>query len=224
MSNTRRYEITVNGIPVSVRCGDFKHLRITVHPPEGEVRVSAPRRVSQRQIVEFVASRIGWITSARSRLTLPEEPGVWVWGRLVDLEVRLEPGRPRADLTGDALLVQAPERDAVAPAIAAWRKRALASELPALLDTWQPRLGVRASRLTLRPMTTRWGTCNHRTGRLTFNTELTRYDPSCLEYVVVHELAHLIVSGHGPRFRAILDHHLPGWRSRQRLLNQRTGR
>lgn len=223
MSNTRRYELTVHGIPVSVRCGDLKHLRITVRPPKGEVRVSAPRRVSQRQIVEFVASRIDWITSARCRLTLPEESGVWVWGRLIDLDVRLEPGRPRADLTDDALLVYAPEREAIGPAIAAWRKRALSRELPSLLADWQPRIGVRASRLTLRPMTTRWGSCNHRTGRLTFNTELTRHDPACLEYVVVHELAHLLVPDHGRRFRAILDHHLPDWRSRQRLLNQQDG-
>ncbi|MDO4785023.1 MAG: M48 family metallopeptidase, partial [Propionibacteriaceae bacterium] len=65
-----------------------------------------------------------------------------------------------------------------------------------------------------------WGSCNHRTGRLTFNTGLTHHDPSCLEYVVVHELAHLLVADHGPRFRAILDHHLPDWRHRTRLLNR----
>lgn len=212
--------LTISGIPIRVRYGNVKYLRITVRPPEGEVRVSAPLRLSEADVASVVTGKLAWIKHARARLIRPSESGVRIWGHLVEVEVHIAPGRPTVSEVDGRLVVQVPHADAIPKAIHVWRKRELASALPDLLERWQPRLMVSASSITLRSMTTRWGTCNHRTGRLTFNTELTCYDPALLEYVVAHELAHLIVADHGPKFCAILDHHLPDWRTRRRALNR----
>ncbi|MDO4783582.1 MAG: DUF45 domain-containing protein, partial [Propionibacteriaceae bacterium] len=144
MSSPRSQEITVAGIPVTVRYGDVVRLRITVRPGDGAVRVSAPRRMSERRVLEFVTAKADWIVAARRRLIPPDEPGVRVWGRLVGLDVRLAPGRAHASLDGDALVVTVPAPEQAAGAVAAWRKRALAAELPRLLALWEPRLGARA--------------------------------------------------------------------------------
>ncbi|MDR0513602.1 MAG: M48 family metallopeptidase [Coriobacteriaceae bacterium] len=87
-----------------------------------------------------------------------------------------------------------------------------------LMDKWQPLIGVKAEKLDFRTMTSRWGSCNPQTGRVCINTRLALYPPQCLEYVVVHELCHLIERGHGPRFKALLDTHLPDWKARRALL------
>lgn len=89
---------------------------------------------------------------------------------------------------------------------------------PALLERWEPRLGVRSKKLVFREMRSRWGSCQPSTGRICINTRLALYPPECLEYVVVHELCHLLERGHGPAFKALLDHHLPDWRTRRKLL------
>lgn len=99
-------------------------------------------------------------------------------------------------------------------------RRELRRILPSLLAEWAPRLGVPVPDFTIRRMTTRWGTCNIKACRITINLELARREPELLEYVVVHELAHLIEKGHGPRFKALMDRHLPGWRLYRKALNE----
>ena len=211
----------IGGIPVTVRRGDVRRLRITIRPPHGEVRVSAPRRISEAEVVGFVTSRLDWIVRHRAALTITPDDGVRIWGRLVPLLVTTAPGRPHVTLTDEGLHVHAPDASAADAAIARWRRDQLAAALPPLLATWQAALGVRHSSVTLRTMTSRWGSCNRRTGRITFNIELVGKPPECLEYVVVHELAHLIAANHGPEFQAIMNRHLPGWRARRRTLNGR---
>lgn len=100
---------------------------------------------------------------------------------------------------------------------AAWRA-AVEARVPALIAQWEPVIGVRAGKVAYRDMTSRWGSCNPQTGRICINIRLALYPPECLEYVVVHELCHLLERGHGPRFKALLDRHLPTWKSRRALL------
>lgn len=100
---------------------------------------------------------------------------------------------------------------------AAWRALVEAA-VPLLLAKWEPVMGVRAKTLAYRSMTSRWGSCQPATGRICINTQLAKYPLECLEYVVVHELAHLIEPGHGPRFQAILSRYLPDWKTRRAKL------
>lgn len=101
-------------------------------------------------------------------------------------------------------------------------RRRLKRSVPPLVAFWAQHMGVPMPDLAFRRMTTRWGTCNTQTKRITLNLELGRRDPSLLEYVIVHELAHLIERGHNARFYAVMDQHLPDWRMRRRVLNGST--
>ncbi|WP_139650836.1 M48 family metallopeptidase [Raoultibacter phocaeensis] len=101
--------------------------------------------------------------------------------------------------------------------VLAWRA-AVKAAVPSLVATWEPVMGVRAGKLAYRNMTSRWGSCNPKTGRICINVQLAKYPPECLEYVVVHELCHLLERGHGPRFKALMDAYLPDWRERRAKL------
>ncbi len=98
--------------------------------------------------------------------------------------------------------------------VAAWRAVVEAC-VPALVEAWEPIMGVRAGRLAYRNMTSRWGSCQPATGRICINVRLALYPPECLEYVVVHELCHLLERGHGPRFKQLMDTFMPDWRARR---------
>lgn len=101
--------------------------------------------------------------------------------------------------------------------VAAWRT-IVEALVPDLVAKWEPVLGVRAGKLAYRNMTSRWGSCQPKTGRICINVRLALYPPECLEYVVVHELAHLREPNHGPSFHALLDAALPNWRTAERKL------
>lgn len=101
--------------------------------------------------------------------------------------------------------------------ITAWRA-AVEAAAPSLVALWEPVMGVRAGKIVYRNMTSRWGSCNPKTGRICLNIQLAKYPPECLEYVVVHELCHLLERGHGPRFKALMDTFLPDWRKRRAKL------
>lgn len=98
-------------------------------------------------------------------------------------------------------------------------RRQLKRDAPPLVAEWAATMGLATPDIVIRRMTSRWGTCNIRAARITLNLELARRDPDLLEYVVVHELAHLIERGHNARFYAVMDRYLPDWRSRRRALN-----
>ena len=101
--------------------------------------------------------------------------------------------------------------------VAAWRE-AVSACVPALIAAWEPIMGVRAGRLAYRNMTSRWGSCQPTTGRICINVRLALYPPECLEYVVVHELCHLLERGHGPRFHQLMDAFMPDWKQRRAKL------
>ena len=101
--------------------------------------------------------------------------------------------------------------------VAAWRAVVEAC-VPALVEAWEPIMGVKAGKLVYRNMTSRWGSCQPATGRICINVRLALYPPECLEYVVVHELCHLLERGHGPRFKALMGAFMPDWRDRRAKL------
>lgn len=105
------------------------------------------------------------------------------------------------------------------PAEVAQWKAAVAAFVPVLIERWEPIMGVKAGKIAYRNMTSRWGSCQPATGRICINVLLALYPPECLEYVVVHELCHLLQRGHGPRFHALMDKFLPDWRARRAKLN-----
>jgi predicted metal-dependent hydrolase len=222
------YRVEVDGLPVSVVRKPIRNLYLRVR--DDGVTVSAPLRTSDERVREVVRARWGWIETHRERLAerrreravVAARGQVLLWGRPVPVE-RGGAGRWRVELREEALVVTAPATAtprARQAGVQRWLRTEMAAEVDRLIGLWQARMGVGPAGFRLRAMTSRWGSCNPRSRQLTFNTDLVHLDPALLEYVVVHELAHLIESGHGPAFQAVMDANLPGWRVRRRTLNR----
>jgi predicted metal-dependent hydrolase len=185
-------QIELGGITAELTRKKIKNIRLSVNPPAGAVRISAPRRMSLDQIYAFAGSKLGWIEKQQTRLREQERATArdyvsgeshYVWGRPLTLEVAYANRAPSLER-------------AAAPLIA----------------RWEPVLGARLQRLFVQRMKTRWGTCNPVARTIRLNSELAKRAPEYLEYVVVHELAHMLEASHGARFRALMDGFLPGWR------------
>ena len=228
----RMRAIQVDGVEIEVTRKAIRSLRLRVCPPLAAVRLSVPWRASREEVLRFVLSRQDWIRRHRERMlafpapAAPAVPadgaGIFLWGR--GCVLRIVPGRFHAELAGDTLRLCVPDPADPACCVRALSRacRALLMErMRCLVAHWSRTLGVAVPELRIRNMKTRWGSCNPRAGRIWISAELVRRTPECLEYVLVHELAHLLEHGHTDRFRAILDRCLPDWRQRRHVLNNR---
>lgn len=228
-----RFRLDVGGVPVDVVRKAIRHVHLAVYPPDGRVRLAIPYRVSDDAARLAVVDRLGWIRrqqaafarqprqSAREMVTGESH---YVWGRRMRLHVVHDDGPAQVRTRGlrTLELVVRPETSVEQRErlLAAWHRERLKAAVPSLLDVWQPVLGVEAVAWGVRRMRTRWGSCNPDTGRLLFNTELAKKPPECLEFIVVHELVHLIERTHSERFRALMDRFLPDWPHRREVLNR----
>jgi len=225
--------ITVDGLVIEVVRRRMRRLRLVVLPPTGAVVLSAPRWVPRRDLEAFATAKLAWIRAQQERIrSLPPAPRVEyrsgedhaVWGSPRRLEVVEAGRRARVSLVGDRLVLSVPpgaDRAARARTLEGWHRRQVVAALPPLIAAWQAPLGVEAAGWSVRRMTTRWGSCTPRTRRLRFNSELATRRPELLEYVVVHELAHLVEPSHNARFKGLLSTHLPDWQTRHAELAAR---
>ena len=229
--STADAHLTVRGIDVDVVYKDIKHLHVGVYPPAGRVRVAAPTRFNEDTIRLAVVQRLSWIRRQRKELAGAARQSTremvtgeshYVWGTRKRLKIIERPGRSRIEIDGERLVLYAavestPEqRRAV---LERWYREQLRTALPALISKWESELGVTVPKWTVRKMKTKWGSCNRETHNVWFNVELAKKDPVCLEYIVVHELMHYFERGHGAKFAALMDKHLPDWRMRRDQLN-----
>ena len=197
---------------------------------DGTVNITCPPSTSDAEILRFVQGHAGWISGRMQKIrhkieaenhSFEEGETVRIWGRDLPIEIRHE--KPYgAIIHGETLVINEPhnsspqERQAL---FESFRRASLAAAIPEHMVRWQPVLGVNAKSLAIRDMKSRWGSCNCRTGRLCFNLRLVEKDPKCLEYVVVHELCHLIVPNHSPAFWAEVAKCIPDWKARRKLTN-----
>ena len=217
------------GVPALIVRRPQKNMYLSVRP-DGMLRVSCPTGTPDAEIERFVAPQSRWLHKRRAAvLQMRDErtkhdagDTVLLWGRSLPLVVTY--GRPYgASLRGETILLNLPENgtaDERGKLIHSFLRARLGLAIPPLLARWQAALGVQASGWHVRDMTTRWGSCNTRTRRLCFNLRLAAKDPRCLEYVVVHELSHLIVAGHSAAFWNCVARCLPDWRQRRKLTNR----
>jgi predicted metal-dependent hydrolase len=229
MSTASAY-LTVRGIDVDVVYKDIKNLHIAVYPPLGRVRVAAPERLDDEHVRLAVIQRLPWIRDRRKRLQdaarqsareMVSGESHYVWGVRRRLKVVERPGRPEVALDGQWLRLGLPEGADVASRLRVlqdWQRAELAAAIPALIERWQPAVGRAVGRWSIRRMKTRWGSCSE-TGHIQFNLELAKKPRRCLEYIVVHEMTHLLERHHDESFVALMDGFLPDWRSRRDELN-----
>jgi len=217
-------QIELGGITADLTRKNIKNIRLSVNPPAGAVRISAPRRMSLDEIHAFAGSKLGWIEKQQTRLREQERATArdyssgeshYVWGRPRTLEVACAKRAPSLELTPSGLLLvvrpgaDADTRQAV---VEAWYRAELERAAAPLIARWEPVVGVEVQRLFVQRMKTRWGSCNPVARTIRLNSELAKRAPEYLEYVVVHELVHMLEASHGARFRALMDEFLPGWR------------
>ena len=230
---TRRAQtIEIAGTPVEIVRKRIKHLHLTVYPPAGRVRVSAPERASDLAVGSFVTSRIAWIRHTQALFAAQEREAPrrlvtgerhYVAGRPYLLEVAEHDGPPAVTSQDDhtiRLLVRRGSDTATRSAVLdCWYREMLGSEISRLVAWWEPVIRVRVSAWAVRRMRTRWGTCNIGRRRICLNAELARRSQASTEYVVVHEMVHLLARKHDARFNAHMDRFMPDWRLRRAELH-----
>ena len=230
MSTASAY-LSVGGIDVDVIYKDIKNLHIGVYPPLGRVRVAAPQRLDDDQVRLAIVQRLSWIKRRRDELQAAERQSLremvtgeshYVWGTRHRLKVIERPGRAHLELDGDRLLLYVPAGTTAErrrQVLDRWYRAQLRQAIPDLITKWEAIIEVKVPRWSIRRMKTKWGSCNRENGHIWFNVELAKKHPDCLEYLVVHEMTHLLERGHGERFTMLLDKFLPAWRARRDQLN-----
>jgi len=223
--------LIVGGKEVEIVRKPIKNFYIRVVPPDGQVRVSVPDHMPVHVIERMVLARQKWILRQQTRLRSRPQTTVpdfvtgethFFLGQPFSLEVVEFRGPQGVSLKGNVMELRIrPGRAAnVEPVLQTWYRSQLKERIPFLLEKWHPVMNVEAHEWGVRRMRTRWGTCNTSARRIWLSLELPKQPESCLEYVVVHELGHLIEPSHNARFWSIMDHYLPDWKIRRQMLHK----
>ncbi|WP_347711282.1 M48 family metallopeptidase [Olsenella uli] len=222
--------LTVSDVNVEVVRKDIKNMHLRVQPPDGRVVLSAPHSVSDMAIDGFVASKLAWIRKQRAEIAAQERQtereGVtgetmYVWGKQCFVTV-VEGSFYSVDLAGQDVMYtvragsSAEQREAH---MREWYREQLCREVERLLPVWEERTGLKCAEWKTKYMKTRWGSCNPEARRIWLNVQLAKHPVECLEYVILHELAHFVEKTHGPKFVAVMDEYMPAWRSIRKQLN-----
>lgn len=225
-------QIDVGGIPVEVVFKKIKNIHLSVHPPTGRVRISAPTWVKLDTLRVYAISKLDWIKKQQTKLQAQEREtrreyidreSHFVWGRRYLLKVNKEKRVPFIELQHNQMVLTVrpnsglKKREAI---VAAWYREELRSVMKPLFSKWESQLGVRANNIIIRRMKTRWGSCNPRSRNIHLNSELAKKPRECLEYVIVHELVHLLEPSHNARFVSLMDKAMPQWRHIRDELNR----
>lgn len=210
----------------------IKHVHLSVLPPAGKVRVAAPQSMPLDTIRLFVISKLGWIRSQQRKLQTQEretpreflnKESHYLWGKRYLLEISHADAAPAVSLSPRKLhLLVRPgaDRARCEEVLNAWYRQQVRDAVPALLARWEPLLRVRAQRVFVQHMKTKWGSCTPASGYIRLNTDLAKKPAECLEYIVVHELVHLLEPTHNARFVALMDLYLPHWQQLRQQLNR----
>lgn len=222
----------MGGIRVELVRKDIKNLHLGVYPPNGRVRVATPLMLSDEAVRLAVIDKLGWIKRQQTRFAdqprqsqreMVNGESHYFLGLRYRLRVHEVDAPPRVALRGVASLdlfvrpgASSAQREEV---LLQWYRAQLKELIPPLLSKWQRTMRVKAMTWGVKKMKTKWGSCNPTSGSLWFNLELAKKPVQCLEYLVVHELVHLLERHHNDHFMALMDEFLPNWRARRNLLN-----
>ncbi len=228
-------QFLVAGLEVDVLRKDVKNLNLRVYPAEKRVRVSVPRRIPDRAVVQFIEEKLPWIKKHLANYRKKPNrvaPGFfsgekhWVWGKELKLHIIKKNEPPKVCANESSLILQVrPEssQDKKATVLKEWYRVQLKKEIPKLIEKWEPEMRVKVNEFGVKQMKTRWGTCNIRAKRIWLNLELAKKRPELLEYVVIHEMVHLLERLHNKRFYKFMSLYLPHWESLKNELNGKSG-
>ncbi len=224
-------QFKLGNIAVDVVLKDIKNVHLSVYPPMGRVRISAPARMNLDTIRVYAISKLGWIKQQQKKLRAQEREtpreyldreSHYVWGKRYLLKVIEDNEAPSVELKHSRVLLRVrpgtddEKRRAI---LEEWYREQIKKAVPPLIVKWEPVMGVKVERFFVQRMKTKWGSCNVGTQSIRLNTDLAKKPLECLEYIVVHEMAHLLVRHHNDRFSNLMDRCLPNWKLLRQTLN-----
>ncbi len=225
--------LTVSGIDVQVIRKPIKNLHLGVYPPNGRVRAAVPTHVTDDNVRLAVISKLSWIKRQQaafhaqprqSQREMVTGESHYLWGKRYRLEVVERNGKHEVIIKNNSwlMLYVKPNSDRASRKLAlnAWYRAALKERIPQLIAKWEPRIGQTVNEWGVRKMKTKWGSCNIEARRIWLNLELAKKPPECLEYILLHEMVHLLERQHNDQFRAHMDRFMPQWRLHRDILNQ----
>ena len=229
-------QLTIGSLDIQLQRKTIKHLHISVMPPDGQIRVAAPESMTETAIRMAVIHRIPWIRKQQANFAKQVRQSTremisgethYLWGRRYRLEVieldTIQNIAHSVKLKGGKLILTISTGTSTADKLKIlneYYRTRLKARAPDLIHKWSEQIDVTASGWQVQKMKTKWGSCNIEEGRILLNLELAKKPLPCLEYIIVHELLHFKERQHNDRFKALLDTHMPDWRSRRDLLNR----
>jgi len=225
--------LQLGSIEVLIVRKPVKNLHLSILPPAGRVRVTSPEKMKDDAIRTLLATRLPWIKKQQSKFAGQERQtkrdyvsgeSHYFLGKRYRLELLYKPEAPSVVLKGkNKIILQVRPKSSIAKrreVMTEWYREQLHPVVEELITKWQKKIGVKTGSWSIKQMKTRWGTCNHKTARVLINLELAKKPIACIEYVVVHELLHIIEKKHDERFVALMTKYLPKWRSTKEELNR----
>ena len=223
--------VLISDIQIEIIKKDIKNMHLSVLPPDGKVRVSAPNNLSDESIIMFVKTKLGWIKKQQEKFELQPRQSereyvsgetLYVWGHQYFLQVEHNQKKNSLVIEGNKAILSVRKESTAKQRekfVNEWYRSLLKTEVEKYLPKWEAITGLYCDSWQSKYMITKWGTCNTSTRKIWLNLQLAKKPKECLEYVILHELAHLKVKNHGPDFVAILDLHMPYWRECKKMLN-----
>ena len=222
----------IGELEVDVVRKDIRNVHLAVLPPDGRVRIATPQQVGDEQVRRLIIGRLGWIRNQQKKFEQQPRQTVreyvsgethYYRGHRYRLQVSYVEAAPKVQLRNrqflDLQVRPGSTAEQRARVLQAWYRERLKEQLPALIAKWEPVVGEQAATWAIKLMKTKWGVCNIEARRIWLNLELAKVAPHLLEYVIVHELTHLLERQHNARFKGLLDQFMPQWRTYREELN-----
>jgi predicted metal-dependent hydrolase len=225
-------QIELGNIPVDVVLKDIKNVHLSVYPPTGKVRISAPSKMKLDTIRVYAISKLDWIKRQQKKIQeqeretpreYVERESHLVWGRQYLLKLNVVKTKPTVEIKYGHLVLNIRARSSKSlkcDLLDNWYREQLKTASQPLIAKWETHVGVKLKHMFIQRMKTKWGSCNYERGTIRLNTDLARKPLQCLEYVVVHELIHLLEPTHNSRFKALMEKFMPQWKQYRDQLNR----
>lgn len=216
--------ILISDIEIEIKRKNIKNMYLKVSGHDGRVCISAPLKTKDETIIRFATNKIDWIEKQLHRFegshnkdtaNYSDGETVYVWGEPYALNIKFA-SKAGIEIQGNNLILSIRENCSIKERemlLREWYREQLKARLPFLFEKWESIIGVKAGKVTIRSMKSRWGSCNTRDKKITINLQLARKPLICLEYVIVHELVHLLEPSHNAVFKGYMDRFLPDWRA-----------
>ena len=225
--------VEISGLQIRIlKKKNLKNLYIRVNPPEGDVTVSVPAGFPDEEIRLFVLRKLPEITKVRNRMNVQPRQSkreyvsgesCYLWGKPYRLQIVPGGKRYSIEKTPNKIIMTVPDgatTDGKEQALTEWYRAELKRVLETVFETCKKKTGIDADEAKIKKMKTRWGTCNIDSRRIWINLQLAKKPPECLEYVVIHELVHLLEKNHTNRFNALVEEYCPTWKEAKKLLTE----